>query len=224
MNDNGERELVLGNKHLLTIFFVAALLCGVFFAVGYVVGGNSAKSSAAVAATDSAPAPISDAKADEPQAQSPSAGDTSTTATAQPPSTETGGSLPGAEPRMADNPAASGSRPPAPVPVAPAPVQPAQSAPPARNASPVSTAAATMYVSDPEKGVPYWQVTAAKRPNADDLVKALREAGLPAILANSSKPELFEVLVGPYHSAPTLAEAKRKLIDLGYNGIVRHQQ
>ena len=31
MQDNGgERELVLGNKQLLAIFFVAALLCGVF--------------------------------------------------------------------------------------------------------------------------------------------------------------------------------------------------
>ena len=40
-NDNhGERELVLGNRQLLRIFFVAILLCGVFFEMGYVVGAG----------------------------------------------------------------------------------------------------------------------------------------------------------------------------------------
>src|SRR5437764_12272500 len=39
----GEKELVLGNKQLISLFFVVVALCGVFFAMGYLVGVNSAK-------------------------------------------------------------------------------------------------------------------------------------------------------------------------------------
>lgn len=36
-----EKELVLGNKHLISLFFVGAAMCGVFFAMGYMIGRNS---------------------------------------------------------------------------------------------------------------------------------------------------------------------------------------
>ncbi len=39
--EDGEYELVLENRHVLGIFFVAALLCGVFFALGYMVGKST---------------------------------------------------------------------------------------------------------------------------------------------------------------------------------------
>ena len=222
MQDNGgERELVLGNKQLLTIFFVASLLCGVFFAVGYVVGGNSAKSTGSVPAADSGTAPTSDGKREEPQ-------QTDTTASSVPASSgDAGGTLPGPEPHMADNPAASGSIPTsaAPIATAPAPAQPAPSVPVAKAPATVagSSVATGIFVSVPETGAWYVQVIATPRPHADDLVKSLRETRLPAILAESSKPELFEVLVGPYRSPITLADAKRKLTDLGFNGLIVHK-
>ena len=40
---DGEKELVLGNKQLISLFFVVVALCGVFFAMGYMVRGNSIK-------------------------------------------------------------------------------------------------------------------------------------------------------------------------------------
>ena len=61
---------------------------------------------------------------------------------------------------------------------------------------------------------------AIERPTADNLVKTLREGKLPAILAESSKPDLFRVLVGPYRSPSTLADAKRKLIEFGYTAPI----
>ena len=46
-DQDGEREILLGNKQLLGIFFVLAVLFGVFFTAGYMVGRNgSAKKSA----------------------------------------------------------------------------------------------------------------------------------------------------------------------------------
>ena len=74
-------------------------------------------------------------------------------------------------------------------------------------------------VSVPSAGASYMQIAAEPRPNADVLVKVLRERGLPAILAESPKPPLFRVLVGPYRSTLSLADAKTKLKDLGYGSI-----
>src|SRR5438094_5853337 len=44
---DGEYELVLGNRQLLSAFFIIVILFGVFFTMGYVVGRNSAPASAA---------------------------------------------------------------------------------------------------------------------------------------------------------------------------------
>src|SRR5215467_13229174 len=41
----GEKELVLGNKQLISLFFVVVALCGVFFAMGYMIGRNTSKPS-----------------------------------------------------------------------------------------------------------------------------------------------------------------------------------
>jgi hypothetical protein len=213
----GERELVLGNRQLLGIFFVAALLCGVFFVMGYVVGGNSAKAgAAAAAAADSSPAPSTDGKREEPQpppANDSAALSASGVSGAQ---GDTGSPLPGAEPRVMDNPAALGAQPPAPVPVAATPAQNKSTVP----AASVPPAATGVFISEPEKGASYWQVAAETRPDADKLVRMMRERQLPAILADSSNPKLFRVLVGPYRSTLTLADAKKKLIDLGFDGLI----
>jgi cell division protein FtsN len=42
-----EFELVLGNKQLLSVFFIVVVLLGVFFTMGYIVGRNSAPVDAA---------------------------------------------------------------------------------------------------------------------------------------------------------------------------------
>jgi hypothetical protein len=229
MQDNGgERELVLGNKQLLAIFFVAALLCGVFFAVGYVVGGNSAKAGAAALVADGSSASTSDGKHEEPQPQSTTETSQVTNQTSTPASTNGGGTLPAAEPMVSNNPAAAGAQPstippaPVPVPVAPAPKPAAQVVPATKpEVQAAKLPAAGVFISVPEAGTAYWQVHAIGRPTADDLVRALREGGLPAILAESSKPALFRVLVGPYRSPSMLADAKRKLTELGYAPVVQ---
>src|SRR6185295_7577536 len=41
-NEDGEFELILGNRQLLSVFFIIVILLGVFFTMGYIVGRNSA--------------------------------------------------------------------------------------------------------------------------------------------------------------------------------------
>ena len=205
MNDSGERELVLGTKHILAIFFVVTVLCGVFFAIGYVVGGNSSKTSATTTAENN-PAPSSNegrreepsAPRDEPRVPVDAAA--------------TAGSTPGPEPRLADNPAATGSQPPATTAAAaPAPAAPA---PPTKQAPPADSPG--MAVSAPAAGSSYLQAAALARPDAEKLVALLRGRDFPAILADGRQSGQFRVLVGPYHTAVLQADAKARLKALGF--------
>jgi cell division protein FtsN len=42
-NEGGEYELVVGNKHLLSVVFILMVLFGIFFSLGYFVGRNSSE-------------------------------------------------------------------------------------------------------------------------------------------------------------------------------------
>jgi cell division septation protein DedD len=206
---DGEKELVLGNRQLISLFFVVVALCGVFFAMGYLIGRNSSKgivagtapSADAPPATALAPASPADAA---PPAESPAAADNQGGPEAQPAAVQTQAQT------------------------QPAPTQPAQTQPardtPAKPAAPPPPSAAANAVVTPEAGATYLQVTALHRADADNLVKTLREQNLPAVVAASSKEDLFRVLVGPYHQTAQVAEAKDKLKALGFaNAFVQKQ-
>ena len=191
MAERDEKELVLGNKQLISLFFLAVALCGVFFALGYMIGHNSSKGSIASLDTPAAPAgeaaalPATEAPATEAAAPAPASPD---------PAPQEG--------QIYTQPARD---------TQPAPVTPA-------------TAPAPLRVIAPEAGATYIQVTALRQTDAANLVKSLREQSLPAILADSSKTDLFRVLVGPYHQTADVADAKAKLKALGFaNAFVQKQ-
>ena len=48
-NEDGEFELILANRQLLSVFFIVVILLGVFFTMGYIVGRNSGAVTAEVA-------------------------------------------------------------------------------------------------------------------------------------------------------------------------------
>src|ERR1051325_5938969 len=54
-NKAEQTELVLENRQVVAIFLGMALLCGIFFALGYVVGRNTYSPAAAVAQGEDAP-------------------------------------------------------------------------------------------------------------------------------------------------------------------------
>src|SRR5436189_1143551 len=62
-NETGEFELVVGNRQLLSGFFIVVLLFAVSFAMGYVVGQNSPRGGKSQPETASA-APVSLTPAD----------------------------------------------------------------------------------------------------------------------------------------------------------------
>ena len=50
-NEDGEFELILGNRQLMSVFFIVVILLGVFFAMGYIVGRNSSPAAGPEVAT-----------------------------------------------------------------------------------------------------------------------------------------------------------------------------
>jgi cell division septation protein DedD len=170
--DGDEKELVLGNKQLISLFFVVVALCGVFFAMGYMIGRNTSKA-----------------------------------ATASPEGTPAAAALPAQQSQESEPPRET----------APSEAQPLSSAPAdTPQPAPTQTQAARDTPEVPEAGATYLQVTALKRADADNLVKTLREQNFPALLADSSKPDLFRVMVGPYHQTADVADAKERLKSLGF--------
>jgi cell division septation protein DedD len=203
----GEHELVLGNKQLLSAFFVVVVLLGVFFTMGYFVGKNTATAGfntgqAAVSGgqrPDAAGKPIDAA----PSTPSPAP---DTTTPASDPST---GSSPGPVP---DSPSA-------PPPSAP----PIDAKPEPRTATPVPAPASDQpqtEMAQPTSEQKYLQVSAVRRPDADNMVKVLKERGFPALLGESSKQGLYRVLVGPFKTNTELAHAKADLKAKGFDSIV----
>jgi outer membrane biosynthesis protein TonB len=65
-NEDGEFELILGNRQLLSVFFIVVILLGVFFTMGYIVGRNSGTLTAEVPTT---PAPDGKPQVVEPPAK-----------------------------------------------------------------------------------------------------------------------------------------------------------
>ncbi|MCC7176026.1 MAG: SPOR domain-containing protein [Bryobacterales bacterium] len=56
-NVNGEFEILLGNKQLLSVFFIVLMLMAVFFTMGYVLGRDSASRAAVARSPAPSPAP-----------------------------------------------------------------------------------------------------------------------------------------------------------------------
>lgn len=152
-NETGESELVLGNRQLLSGFFVIVILFAVFFVMGYIVGRNST------------PAPQITAAHDQPGTTAPSGGRPQPAAPAQQtPATETakddaGASGAASQPTAAEAPApAAAKTEPPPAPAAAAPVEPAP-------------------------GDTYLQVTSVKPDVAETVAKTLKDKGFPTVLS-----------------------------------------
>ena len=180
---DNEQELVLGNKQLLSAFFVVVALLGVFFTAGYIVGRNTGATASKEASKDAS-------------------------ANASP--------APEPAPRVAPEPAEPAHT--EPVAAAPPEPKPVRTSRPAEAATETASTDAAVVQSVP--GHQYLQVMAVKRPEADKMVSLLRKRGLPALVGESSKPELFRVLVGPFSDTASLAKSKTTLKDLGFESVI----
>lgn len=192
-NETGELEFVVGNRQIMSGFFIVVLLFAVGVAMGYFLGQNSPRSAkmapetaaaAPAGATEGRPQPAAPA---QPAAQEPppaAAGDQQAPAETSPqPSTQ--------------------------------PVRDASAAPP-----PTEPPAAAAEVTEAPAGA-YWQVMAVQgKSDAEVVVRTLKRKGFPATVSPGTKG-LTRVLVGPYPERTALGHAKSDLEAAGFNGLYR---
>ena len=210
-NDEGEFELVLGNRQLISVFLIVVILLGVFFSMGYIVGRNSSPATTDTTRVDK-PKPDHDADSSD-SSNSDTPADSAT-----PPAA--GDSTPQSAPPASTKPAQAETPAPAPAKSAPAravETKPKPSPSPAAPAPPVHAAAA----GEPSSGQ-YWQVVATSRPDAEIIAEALDKKGFHVVLAPAPKDGVFRVLVGPLADAAMQAQTRTALESAGFkNPIIR---
>ena len=210
-NETGEFELVVGNRQLLSGFFIVVLLFAVAFAMGYVVGQNTQRpvklasegGGASIAAADSRPQPASPlTPAPAPSTQPPP----DATAGQQPPSEAASG---------APQPTAQPTTQPAAQTAALTSTQPAQASQPATGEKPAAAPAATgsAGASELPPGL-FWQVIAVKPEVAEAIRQTLKNQGFQVTLTQGTN-NLTRVLVGPYNDTSSFGQAKTKLETTG---------
>jgi len=190
-NETGEFELVVGNRQLLSAFFIVVLLFAVSFAMGYVVGQNTQRSArASDTPPQSVPAPSA---ADRPQPLSPAPAPVTQTAAA---------------PAAPQNPPDAAPQP---------TTQPARDAqPPAEPPAPAAPAG-PLAGSDLPPGS-FWQVMAVGQTDADAVRQTLKDKGFPVVLTPGPN-SLTRVLIGPYPDTTTLGRAKTDLENAGMHPV-----
>ena len=190
-HETGEFELTVGNRQLLSGFFIVVLLFAVAFAMGYVVGQNSPRSTKAAETAAATPPGAADYRPPAAAAARP-----------EPPKTEPAPAP--TETAAAQQPAAS----------EPPPQQPAREPEPAPKA-PANPDAAPVLADLPGPAGSFWQVIAVAEPDAQVIAGALKKKGFPAFLSPGSK-NLMRVMVGPYADAAALGKAKTDLANAGF--------
>ena len=213
-NDEGEFELVLGNRQLISVFLIVVVLLGVFFSMGYIVGRNSSPGTADVARNEK---PKPDRAADSPNPDTDAPLDSSTTPSAPPNASAANDTTP---PEIT-KPAQSA---PAPAPVKSDPPRVHETKPkpsPAPAVAPSRPPVHADAAGEPSGGQ-YWQVVATSRPDAEIIAEALGKKGFHSVLAPAPKDGIFRVLVGPLPDAATEAQTRTGLESAGFkNPILR---
>ena len=205
-NEEGEFELVLGNRQLISVFLIVVILLAVFFSMGYIVGRNSAPGATTETARNAAPTAVEPTQKASPAPSSPLPSPDTPVAPADEPPAATHPEQPAAahakpEPvaAHAKPEAASAAKPPKPEPV------------------PERAPAA----GEPGPGE-YWQVVATARPDAEIIAEALTKKGFHAMVAPAPKEGVYRVLVGPLKDAPAQAQTRTNLEAAGFkNPLMR---
>lgn len=216
-NEEGEFELVLGNKQLLSVFFIVIILMGVCFAMGYIIGRNSTPPGTEPVTRNrkEAPAIVVDSSP-----STPSGG--STPSSIAPGQVSIGGETSVVPPPAPSKPAPMREEPAKPSPAetkAPRKVEPP---PPAQAAPPAPVPGASGRVVEPTAGQIFLQVLAVSRPDAELTVETLGKKGFRAIIAPGPSEKLFRVLVGPLKDQAEVAKTRTALEGVGFRSpIVR---
>jgi cell division septation protein DedD len=196
-SSESETEILLGNKQLLGVFFLVAVLLGIAFTAGFMIGRNG------TAKKESAP---SVAESASPQTANGSGGETHAVSPAD--SGFTDASNPSAENSSTEAPLGSAKR-----------KKQAQRAADTTLAPSSSVPQAADFM--PQSGQEFLQVTAVSRPDANEVAEVLRKKGFRAhAVPIANNPNVYRVIVGPIRDAGDLANTRDSLRKTGFRDVI----
>ena len=205
--DTQDTEITLGTGKLLGIFFGLAIICGVFFTLGYMLGRGSAPGAGAteivgaVPGGNSANKPAAGNKGGETVTQTCPPGSPNCLAASTGPGSNVYNSVTSKTPD-AQLPSASSH---------PAAEETASSGTPAPEVKPGGSGSFMVQVA-----------AVSKKEDADILVTALQKRQYPVfVVANVPGDSLFHVQVGPFADAKEAESMRSRLAGDGYNAIVK---
>jgi DedD protein len=201
VDSSQDTEITLGTAKLLGLFFGLVIICAVFFALGYTLGRKSD-----VGLTTAGTAPLIPASNGTKPAGSPAA-------QPAPPMTF----YKAVEQKDANAQLTPAANPDSASPAAQAPAT-----------SPAASVAGTQPANPPDPmtafSAGYFVQVAAvsKQEDAESLVDALKKKQYPAFVAgNSAADKLFRVQVGPFAEIKDAEAMRSRLINDGYNPILK---
>lgn len=228
-NSDGESEILLGNKQLLGIFFVIALLLGVAFAGGYVVGhGPSRKVDSVATDTAGATAQTGTGSAGETHAlpADPSASTAAaTTSAAKDPSVGSGSTGAKTSPAVDRADSRPTYQPPSGEDAAPplGSKHPLASKTKAAGTEDTGTDhAASLLDYTPQSGQTFLQVAAVSRDEAAAIADVLHKKGFHAhAVPKPGSNKIYRILIGPIHSAADLSSTRESLRNkMGFREVI----
>ena len=195
-----EREFILENRQVAWVFLGLAMLCGVFFALGYVVGTHTT--------------PPQDAARTEVQlgasGEKPSALPPPTYIPRNPAAAVADSSSVPVDTDLSFYQSVEEDRPQGALP------------PAAENAAVSSAAAGGRLDVVPAPPGLLVQISAlSKREDAEGLVALLKEKNLPVLVTSGENDALYHVVVGPYATDADAQRAKRVLEQDGFRPFIR---
>lgn len=218
-----EPELVLGNKQLLSVFFIVVVLLGVFFTMGYIIGRNTGGSAGATtqvsadSSSQGSPPSAADARPEKQLEAAPNASTSSEGAAASlPPANAPPREVVTQPAKPYEDSKGAGAT------AAPKTKREGKAVvtPPEAEKAPVAVEKPVEKFPSASDGKTYLQVMAVKRADAEKVQKILQGQGFPTVLHESSKGGLYRVMVGPYADRPGLSKAKDDLKGAGFDSII----
>ena len=201
-NTDGEFELILGNKQLLSLFFLVVVLFAVFFSLGYMVGRSISPTPTLAAQPSSGATPASNAPTPGQPAEPPKEALPSQSAEPAPAPTETQPAS--SEPVAASNPTSA------------QPSKPGGESPAKEETGQSSTSAAVIAREM------HLQLAAVRvRADAEVMVENLRKKGYPVVLHSDARDGWYRVLAGPFANEQVAKEMKAMLERDGYKSILK---
>jgi cell division protein FtsN len=206
-----ETEILLGNKQLLGIFFVVAILLGAAFTGGYMLGrGPGGKKSAVLPAVDTSAANTATPANPSPGQTHSFPADSPDTAT--PATTASGGSVGGRPPKQAEADTESAG--------------PPLGTPHTRREKIRSTdsqqgAGVKAESFNPQNGQEYLQVAAVGRDEAEAVADVLHKKGFHAhAVPKPGNVKIYRVIIGPIRDAGDLSSTRDALRRTGFREVI----